>query len=61
MQQNSFPLLAWWYVTIALGFLLLAINRAILGEKPWLVGVRVVIAAGFAGLAAIEFRAARRQ
>src|SRR5690242_18624073 len=36
--------MAWWYSAIALGFVLLAINRAIIGEKLWLIGVRVVIA-----------------
>jgi hypothetical protein len=50
----------WWYATIAVGFLLLAINRAIAGEKPWLIGVRLVIAAGFAFLAWLEHRTARR-
>ena len=38
---------------------LLAINRAIYGERVWLVGLRLVIAAGFAVLAAFEFRAMR--
>jgi hypothetical protein len=47
---------AWWYSAIALGFVLLAINRAIVGEKLWLIGVRVVIALGFATLAVMEFR-----
>jgi hypothetical protein len=48
--------MAWWYSAIALGFVLLAINRAIVGEKLWLIGVRVVIALGFAMLAIMEFR-----
>jgi hypothetical protein len=48
--------MAWWYSTIALGFALLAINRAIVGEKLWLIGVRVVIALGFGTLALMEFR-----
>ena len=50
-------LYAWWYFTIALGFLLLAINRALVGEKTWLVVLRLVIAAGFAALGYMEFRA----
>jgi hypothetical protein len=50
----------WWYATIAAAFLLLAINRAIVGEKPWLIGVRLVIAAGFGVLAWLEHRTARR-
>jgi len=52
-------LAAWWYGAIALGFLLLAVNRAILGEKTWLIGVRLAIALGFAVLSALEFRVKR--
>jgi len=52
---------AWWYGTIALGFVLLAIHRAILGERPWLIGLRVMIALGFGALAALEFRAKDRR
>lgn len=48
--------LAWWYLTISLGFLLLAARYALVGEKLWLVGIRVVIAAGFAVLSYAEFR-----
>jgi len=51
---------AWWYLTIALGFLLLAINRALTGEKIWLVVLRLVIAAGFAALGYAELRAHSR-
>jgi hypothetical protein len=47
---------AWWYLTIALGFLLLAVNKALTGEKTWLVVLRLVIAAGFAALGYCEFR-----
>jgi hypothetical protein len=49
-------LYAWWYLTIALGFLLLAINRMLVGEKTWLIVLRVVIAAGFAALGYMELR-----
>jgi uncharacterized membrane protein YgaE (UPF0421/DUF939 family) len=59
MRRNSFHWVPWWYLAIALGFLLLAVNRAIVGEKPWLIGVRAVIAIGFAVLAALEFRTKR--
>lgn len=48
--------MAWWYSAIALGFALLAIDHAITGDKPWLIGVRVVIALGFGTLAFMEFR-----
>ncbi len=56
MQRLSHRLVAWWYVTIALGFILLAIYRVMIGEKVWLIAVRVIIAAGFGVLAALEFR-----
>ena len=51
---------AWWYFAIALGFLLLAVNRMLMGEKMWLIVLRVVIAAGFAALGYIELRAHSR-
>ena len=60
MRREGFPWSAWWYAAIALGFVLLAVNRAIAGDRPWLVGLRLVIAAGFAVLAAFEFRAKSR-
>jgi hypothetical protein len=53
--------LAWWYFTISLGFFLLAARYALLGEKWWFVGLRVIIAAGFAVLALYEFRGSRRK
>jgi hypothetical protein len=56
MRRLSSRWMAWWYSAIALGFVLLAINRAIVGEKLWLIGVRVVIALGFGTLALMEFR-----
>ncbi|MFL6353235.1 MAG: hypothetical protein ACJ74Z_15505 [Bryobacteraceae bacterium] len=56
MRRLNSGWMGWWYSAIALGFALLAINRAIVGEKLWLIGVRVVIALGFAALAAMEFR-----
>ena len=57
MAGSSFRWTGWWYFAIALGFLLLAVNRAILGERPALIVVRLVIATGFAVLSALEFRA----
>ena len=53
--------MAWWYVAIAIGFALLAIDHILLGDKPWLIGVRVVIAAGFGLLAYMEFHAKDRK
>ena len=54
MRRHGSRWLGLWYDTISLGFLLLAVNRAIVGERPWLIGVRAVIAVGFALLAALE-------
>jgi hypothetical protein len=39
---------AWWYFTIAGGFLLLAINRWLLGQRAGLVLAQFVAAAAFA-------------
>jgi hypothetical protein len=36
-----------WYVAIGAGFLLLGINRLIIGGVPWLIGLRFVISVGF--------------
>jgi hypothetical protein len=56
MRLRGSKQLAWWYVTIALAFLLLAADRLLQGQAAWLIGVRLVIAAGFGALAAMEFR-----
>jgi hypothetical protein len=40
-------LFAWWYFAIAAGFVLLAINRLMVGERMWLIMLRFLIAAGF--------------
>ena len=53
-------LYAWWYFTIALGFLLLAINKVLVGEKLWLIAIRVAIALGFAALGYPELRSPTR-
>jgi len=52
---------ALWYFSIALGFVLLAINRALVGEKAWLVALRFVIAAGFAALGYAELRSSAQK
>ncbi len=49
-------LFAWWYFAIAAGFALLGINRWILGERMWLVGLRFGIAAGFLILGILTWR-----
>jgi type IV secretory pathway TrbD component len=59
--MRRFRWFGWWYLTIALGFVLLAANRALVGEKLWLIGLRLVIAAGFGVLAWFEFRAQNRR
>ena len=40
-------LFAWWYFAIATGFVLLAINRLLVGERMWLIILRFAIALGF--------------
>jgi len=40
-------LFAWWYFAIAAGFVLLAINRLLVGERMWLIILRFAIALGF--------------
>jgi len=54
-------LFAWWYFTIALGFALLAVNKALTGEKPWLIALRLLIAIGFAALGYAELRGLARK
>jgi hypothetical protein len=49
-------LFAWWYFAIAAGFLLLGINRWLLGERMWLVVLRFGIAAGFLVLGYLTWR-----
>lgn len=52
--------MAWWYAAIAIGFVLLAVDHLVTGDKLWLVGVRVVIALGFGLLALMEFKTKKR-
>ena len=52
--------MAWWYLAIAAGFALLAIDHVLAHDRAWLIAVRFVIAAGFAVLAVFEFRAKPR-
>jgi hypothetical protein len=49
-------LFGWWYVSIGAGFLLLALNRLIVGGVPWLVAIRFLIAAGFFILGYFELK-----
>jgi hypothetical protein len=41
---------AWWYFSIAAGFALLALHKALTAERLWLIGIRVLIAVEFAAL-----------
>ncbi len=59
-MQTKSRIYAWWYLTIALGFVLLAVNKALTGEKAWLVVLRFVIAGGFATLGYAELRSRPR-
>lgn len=51
--------MALWYFSIALGFLLLAVRAYLLGGRFSLTLLRVVIAAGFAALGWLQWRAWR--
>jgi hypothetical protein len=55
-HKGGSNLLAWWYLTIALAFALLAADRMLRGQAAWLIGVRLAISAGFGALAIMEFR-----
>jgi hypothetical protein len=56
MRQLSHRLLGWWYLAIAVGFVLLAVRSGLLGDLHWRVALRAAIAAGFAVLSWVEFR-----
>jgi hypothetical protein len=47
--------LAWWYLSIALGFALLAIYHVIAHDRFWQIAIRLILAAAFALLAKFEF------
>ena len=55
-ERTRARLYGWWYVTIGLGFLLLSIRAFIVGDKPWLIALRMVIAAGYGALGYIQLR-----
>ena len=55
MRLNQIRWLAWWYLAIAVGFVLLAIDHMIIHDKAWLIGVRLILAAGFGLLSRMEF------
>ncbi len=47
---------AYWYAAIGAGFLLLGINRLLVGGVAWLIVLRFVISAGFFLLAWMQYR-----
>ena len=59
MRTGKMPWMGWWYLAIALGFLALAIDHALTRDKIWLIGIRLIIAAGFGFLAWMELRGRR--
>jgi hypothetical protein len=60
MGQMGSRLLAWWYFSIAVGFVLLAIHRVLNGGNLWLIVLRLVIAMGFTALGSMQLRSHRR-
>lgn len=46
----------WWYLSIALGFLLLAVVYALQGARPMDIALRAGVAAGFAILGWMQLR-----
>lgn len=53
-------MLGWWYVCIGIGFALLALRNYIYGARAWSIGLRSLIAVGFAILGATTLRSGRR-
>ena len=53
--------MGWWYLAIAIGFAALAIDHIVVGDKPWLIGVRFIIAAGFGFLSWTELAGKRKE
>ncbi len=58
-KRRSF-LFGWWYVSIGAGFVLLGVSRLLAGERPVLVALRWLIAAGFFALGYFELVRRRR-
>lgn len=56
MAPQRTRLFAWWYLSIALGFLMLTVRQILIGGRLPGIIVRLVISAGFALLAVYAFR-----
>ena len=61
MGERPISWLAWWYLAIAIGFVLLAVDHIITGDKAWLIGIRLILATGFGLLSRMEFVAAKKK
>jgi hypothetical protein len=59
-QRLRTRIFAWWYFAIAAGFVLLGVNRWLLGERLSLVALRFLIAAGFLILGCLTWRSRAR-
>lgn len=55
MGRKRSRFLAQWYLAIAIGFALLAIDHIILRDSAWMIGIRLILAAGFGVLSRMEF------
>ena len=55
-KETRIKLFAWWYFAIAAGFVLLGVNRWMMGERMWLIILRFAIAVGFLLLGALTWR-----
>ena len=53
-------LFAWWYFAIGAGFLLLDIKAWLVGERMWLIILRLAIAAGFLALGLATWKSRER-
>jgi hypothetical protein len=53
-------LFAWWYICIGLAFMALAVRAFVAGAPGWSVGLRLLVAVGFALLGVGELRRRKR-
>jgi hypothetical protein len=60
VSRKRIPWLAWWYLSIAVGFALLAIDHLLIRDKAWLIAIRLILAAGFGLLSRMEFTKKRK-
>lgn len=53
-------LFGWWYVSIGVGFALLALRAYLVGARPFAIVLRGIIAAGFMALGATTLNTPKR-